>query len=156
MSVGALMSIDVATCRPFDSLADAARRMLTTGVGCLPVVAADDSQRVVGMLSDRDVSLAAARELRELSELRVRSAMTPGAVTCEPSESISQALERMRARGVRRLPVVDRAGRLVGLLSRTDIARAVAEKRADVDLPDALEICQALATRGSTAREGAA
>jgi CBS domain-containing protein len=155
VSVRALMSTDVATCRPFDSLGDAAERMLRAGVGCLPVVAADGSQRVVGMLSDRDVSLAAARELRELSELSVRSAMTPGAVTCEPSESLSQALERMREKGVRRLPVVDH-GQLVGLLSRADIARAVAEKRADLELPDALEICRALATRRSPPREGAA
>ena len=132
MKIRNIMSEAVPTCGPRDLLLDAARVMLRHNVSCLPVVTADESRRVVGMLTDRDVSMAVARDHGALGELQVRSAMGPGEPSCSPDAPVADALERMHSAGVSRLPVVDDRGRLAGLLSLEDVARAVSSGRGDV------------------------
>jgi CBS domain-containing protein len=132
MKVRDIMSEAIPTCAPRDPLLDAARVMLRHNVSCLPVVTADESRRVVGMLTDRDVSMAVARNHGALGELEVRSAMGPGEPSCSPEAPVADALERMHSAGVSRLPVVDDRGRLVGLLSLEAVARAVSGGRGDV------------------------
>jgi CBS domain-containing protein len=127
-----IMSEAVPTCGPRDALLDAARVMLRHNVSCLPVVTADESRRVVGMLTDRDVSMAVARDHGALGDLQVRSVMAPGEPSCSPDDPVSDALERMRSAGVSRLPVVDDLGRLAGLLSLEAVARAVSSGREGV------------------------
>ena len=142
------MTADVQTCRPFDCLLDAARRMMDEGLGCLPVVAGDGSGRVVGMLTDRDVSMAAARDGDALRELQVRSAMTVSVQSCAAHDSVSSVLEKMSAHGVSRLPVLDRNGRLRGLISLTDLAQAATREQEPTVHAD---VCRAVA-RGATRR----
>jgi CBS-domain-containing membrane protein len=89
--------------------------------GCLPVV--DEQRRVIGMITDRDVCMAALTQGRRLDEMLVSSAMSWRVVACSPSDSIVSAEERMRMNQVRRLPVVDEGGRLLGVLSLADVAR---------------------------------
>ena len=132
MKIRNIMSEAVPTCGTRDLLLDAARVMLRHNVSCLPVVTADESRRVVGMLTDRDVSMAVARDHGALGELQVRSAMGPGEPSCSPDAPVADALERMHSAGVSRLPVVDDRGRLAGLLSLEDVARAVSSGRGDV------------------------
>jgi CBS domain-containing protein len=143
MIVSQVMSRSVETCRPADSLSVAAQKMWDRDVGCLPVV--DDGGHLVGAVTDRDVCMAAFTQGRSLDALRVETAMTHGAYTCAPGDGVDIAVAVMRARQVRRLPVID-AGRLVGLVSLGDLALESAQElgRLSPDL-DANDIVSALA-----------
>ncbi len=118
-----LMTKTVLSCRPDESLAMAARLLWTGDCGALPVVTGE-GRRVVGMLTDRDICMAAWIQGRALSEIPVEVAMAPEVVTCLPEEDVANVLSRLRERHVRRLPVVDDANQLLGIVSLVDIARA--------------------------------
>jgi CBS domain-containing protein len=124
MTVEALMTRDVKTCRPDDTLNLAANIMWEQDCGCVPVV--DEGRRVVGMLTDRDVCMAAYISGQPLSGLTISGAMSRGIRPCRREHAIAEAEEVMRANRVRRLPVVDEEGRLLGLLSLSDIVLATA------------------------------
>ena len=119
MRVKDLMARDVETCGPWDDLAAAAQSMETNGYGCLPVV--DQAGRAVGMLTDRDISIAAAAQHAPLTALRVAGAMRKGVYSCNPEDPPAAAEEIMRARQIRRAPVVAADGRLVGLISMVSL-----------------------------------
>jgi CBS domain-containing protein len=125
--VGEIMSKEVRCCRPTDSLSEAARSMWEGDCGALPVVSEDGV--AVAMITDRDVCMAAYTRGRRLDELRVREAMSRRLAACSPGDPIEDAEGRMRESRVRRLPVVDDAGRLVGVVSLADVARALPRAR---------------------------
>jgi CBS domain-containing protein len=120
MKVESLMKRAVRSCRAEDTLQTAARLMWDNDCGCVPVV--DDARHVIGMITDRDICMAALHQGRPLAELVVSSAMSWRVVSVRPGDGIDVAEERMRASQIRRLPVVDEAGRIVGLVSLADIA----------------------------------
>jgi len=122
MKVRELMTKDVACCRPSTSLNDAAHLMWTTDCGSLPVVS--DEHRVIGMVTDRDACMAAYHTGKGLKEIPVGSAMSRSVISCGPEDDISDAAGVMAQAQIRRLPVVDGAGRLTGLLTLAKIARA--------------------------------
>ena len=135
MKVQDLMTRDVATCAPHDDLANVARLMWDHDCGSVPVV--DSSLRVLGMLTDRDVCMCAWSKGQPLAQLCATDAMSKHLVACGAGDEVTNALALMRERQVRRLPVTDARGRLVGLLSLNDAARAAASKevRATRELP---------------------
>lgn len=120
MNIGDVMIADVTSCSKEESLHTAAMRMRSRGCGALPVV--DSHARVVGMLTDRDVCLAACAHDLHLSELRVASAMSASPRTCRAEDDLASAGRMMREHRIRRLPVVDGAGKLVGIISVGDLA----------------------------------
>jgi CBS domain-containing protein len=148
MRVAEIMTREVRTTRPEAPLREAAATMAAAGVSGLPVC--DGDGRIVGMLSEGDIlrlfqrvavptyvdilggvfpippPAVLERQLREVTAYRVDQVMTRGAVTITPQAEVAEAARRMRARGVKRLPVVDEADRLVGIVSRADIVRAFA------------------------------
>jgi CBS domain-containing protein len=126
MKVEQLMTKDPVTCRPQDSLNEAARIFWERDCGCVPVV--ENGSQVVGMLTDRDICIAAYIDSRPLSEIPASVAMAKVVHACSPQDSVRQAEEIMRRCKVRRLPVTD-AGRLVGILSISDIALEAARER---------------------------
>jgi CBS domain-containing protein len=126
MNVGELMAKDVRTCAPDDSLNAAARIMWEADCGCVPVVR---DGRLVGVVTDRDLCMAAYTKGRSLHEVRVREAMSRAVRTCRPTDTVESALETLREAKVRRLPVVDERCEVVGLFSLSDVARAVAALR---------------------------
>jgi CBS-domain-containing membrane protein len=121
MNVSQIMNRSVETVRPDDSLACAAQKMWDHDVGCLPVVGPGGV--VAGMITDRDVCMGAYTQGRRLDEIRVSTAMSRDVFTCSASDGIIEAEETMRSRQVRRLPVIDEAGMLVGIVSLNDLAR---------------------------------
>jgi CBS domain-containing protein len=126
MRVDELMAREVRACAPDDTLNGAARIMWEADCGCVPVVR---EGRLVGMITDRDVCMAAYTRGRSLHEVRVREAMSRAVRTCRPDDEVDTALETLREAKVRRLPVVDDRCRLVGLFSLSDAARAIAALR---------------------------
>jgi CBS domain-containing protein len=121
MNVSQLMNRTVETCGPDESLADAAGRMWQHDIGCLAVL--DGTGNVVGMVTDRDVCMAALMEGRALHEIPVARAMSKEVHCCAPGDSLIAAEEQMRTQQVRRLPVLDGDGQLVGMVSLNDLAR---------------------------------
>jgi CBS domain-containing protein len=96
--------------------------------GCLPVTAGDESQTVVGMITDRDICVVAQSQGKPLTEIPVRDAMAKGVWACNPGDAPDEAEAIMREARVRRLPVVDEADHLLGLLSLADLAREAARQ----------------------------
>jgi CBS domain-containing protein len=121
MKVQDLMTCNVQTCRPGTNLADAAMRMWRGDCGILPVVA--DGQKVVGVITDRDICMAAATKHRDPANIRVAEVTSEKVYSCSPDVDIHEALKIMREKQVRRLPII-RAddGKLVGILSLNDVA----------------------------------
>ena len=117
------MTGDVRTCRPETNLNDAANEMWQGDCGILPVV--DDDRRVVGVITDRDVCMGAYLQGRPLGELPVRNSMSREVFACRPSDSIEDVIRCMGDHQVRRVPVTDSAGKLVGIVSLNDLARHV-------------------------------
>ena len=123
------MTRHVQTCRPEDLLSDAARLMRDHDCGCLPVTRGSGSELLVGMVTDRDICMAALLRGKALQELRVRDAMVREVRACNGGDEVAEAEAIMREAHLRRLPVVDRSDRLIGLLSLTDLAREAARQR---------------------------
>jgi CBS domain-containing protein len=113
------MSSDVAACTPDSSLAAAAGLMWQHDCGVIPVI--DENQKVVGVITDRDICMAAATNNRFASEITVDEVMSGKVFACSPDDEIGQALATMQRMQVLRLPVVNQAGALQGILSMNDI-----------------------------------
>jgi len=126
MRVQELMTKDVLACRESDSLERAAQLMWDGDVGAVPIVDAD--RRVLGIITDRDICMAAYTQGCRLAERTVGSVMSRQPFTCSPSDGVALAEEQMRRYQVRRLPVVD-GGRLAGMLSLNDLAIAAGNRK---------------------------
>jgi CBS domain-containing protein len=121
MKVSDLMSTNVRLCRLDDTLAHAARTMREADCGAIVVV--DGDRNAVAMITDRDICLAAYATGEPLSRIRVSGACSHGIFTVYEDDTIEAARELMRREQVRRVPVVDRGGRPVGVLSTSDLVR---------------------------------
>jgi CBS domain-containing protein len=121
MKVQDVMTCDVQTCRPETNLADAAMRMWRNDCGVLPVIA--DGQKVVGMITDRDICMAAAMKHCEPANIHVDQVISGQVYGCSPDTEIHEALKIMQQKQVRRLPILSAEdGRLQGILSMNDVA----------------------------------
>jgi CBS domain-containing protein len=121
VTVADVMTRGPVTCSPDAPLSDAVHVMWIRDCGFIPVTDAP-AGRLCGVLTDRDACMAAYMQGRPLSEIPVRSAMATEVATIGEDDPLSVAHERMRDRRVRRLPVVDRNGRVVGVISLNDVA----------------------------------
>ena len=118
MQVSEIMTPNCQTCRPEDPLHSAAKAMASLEVGVLPVAKND---RLVGMLTDRDIAVRAALHGLELKHATVSDVMTDKVFYCfddQPTEDVAQNMASLQ---VRRLPVVDRNKQLVGIVSLSDL-----------------------------------
>ena len=118
-----VMTRDPKTCRPENTLAAAAKIMWDHDCGCVPVV--DDEGRLVGMLTDRDICMAALINGRAIHEVLVSQAMSRNVVRCTPDDAVDTIMAAMARAHVRRVPIVDRNGHVAGIVSLHDVACAV-------------------------------
>lgn len=117
-----LMTRKVCTCSQDDSLEQAARLMWESDVGCLVVT--NGEHQPIGMITDRDITMAAYTQGVLLRDARVGSAMARHVLTCSLETSLGEVESSMRKAQIRRLPVVDAAGKLAGIIALGDIARS--------------------------------
>ncbi len=130
MKIADLMTTSFTTCRPEDTLDRAAEIMWDEDCGSVPVV--DRSGQPVAMVTDRDVCMAASFQGSRLAECQVQQAMSRGVRTCEEGQSTEDAHTILREHQLHRLPVVNKKGRLVGLVSLSDLVhRSGASKAAE-------------------------
>jgi CBS domain-containing protein len=120
MQVFEVMTADVVSVRPEATLRDAAQLMRSMGLGPLPV---SEGRLLVGMITDRDIAVRAAAEGRDPCTTEVREVMTPEVVCCHEEDDVDRAARLMRKAQLRRLAVVDSRGRLVGIVSQSDLPR---------------------------------
>lgn len=119
MKVKEIMTGDVQCCSPQTNLAAAAKMMWDSDCGVLPVLSVEG--KVIGVITDRDICMAAATKNKPPSEITVWETITGQVHTCSPDDDVEQALAIMANHQVRRLPVVDDEGILQGMLSLNDI-----------------------------------
>ena len=120
MRVQDLMSQPAVTCHVNDSLATAAKLMWDRDCGAIAVVR--DDGKLTGVITDRDICMAAYTQGKPLEEMLVHSAMAIHVATVSPTQRLGEAEELMAERQVRRLPVVDQDGKPVGMISMNDLA----------------------------------
>lgn len=127
MKIANFVHRDVTSCSIHDSLACAAQQMWDHDIGCLPVI--DDQGHVAGMVTDRDVCMAAYFHGTPLQAIPVTAAMAKRVFWCAASDDIESVARTMGEQQIRRMPVVDEQGRPIGVVSLSDLARAAAKGR---------------------------
>jgi CBS domain-containing protein len=118
MKISSVMSRDVQVCAPDAALRDAAALMKRIDVGVLPVAEGD---RLVGMITDRDIAIRGVAEGKG-PEGKVRDAMSHEVKYCFEDEDVAHVAKNMAEQQLRRLPVMNREKRLVGIVSLSDLA----------------------------------
>lgn len=127
MQVQDAMTRNVELVNPSTCLADAARLLRDLGIGALAV---GQDNRLVGMVTDRDLVIRGLAENADPGGVEVRHCMTPQVLYCYADQSVDEVAANMAQNQVRRLPVVDRDKRLVGIVALADIAAATDQAHA--------------------------
>ncbi|HEX5047064.1 MAG TPA: CBS domain-containing protein [Gammaproteobacteria bacterium] len=127
MRIDQLMSPEVQYCSPSDTLETAAAQMWQHDCGCVPVCSGNGTPEVIGMITDRDICMCTFFQGKPLRDLLVADAMSRGVYTCRPGDRPAEVERTMRRQQVRRMPVIDRDRRLVGIVSLADLAREAGE-----------------------------
>jgi CBS domain-containing protein len=127
MNVEDIMTRDVQCCGPDTNLAVAAKMMWDSDCGVVPIINVEG--RVMGMITDRDICMAAVTKTRPPASITAWETSSGKAITCRPDDDIRVALDLMERGKVRRLPVVDEDGMLQGMLSMNDLVLAAGEHR---------------------------
>jgi CBS domain-containing protein len=126
MLVGQVMTRNVRSCRPEDTLAAAAAAMCEADCRFLPVV--DGKGRPIGVVTDGDICLLGSTSHRSLGDMNVRDVMSGPPTTCRAGDGVLAALKLMRQRRIRHLPIVGEEGLLEGVLSLTDLMLCAEEE----------------------------
>jgi CBS domain-containing protein len=120
MQITELMTEDPRTVSAGSSIVDAARLMRDEDAGIAPIV---DGDRLVGVVTDRDIAIKVVAEGKDPQSTTVDDIAATELVTIDPQQDLDEALRLMAQHQVRRLPVVEEDGRLVGILAQADVAR---------------------------------
>lgn len=124
---------------PETTLADAARKMRDLDVGIIPVVESDSNRRLKGVLTDRDIAIRAVADGKDANTTRVMEVMTTQVETCNKNDSLRDVLNVMEREQVRRVPITDREGRLVGIIAQADVATEVDTPQGQRHFADTVE-----------------
>jgi CBS domain-containing protein len=119
MKIMEILTADPEVISPNAGLVEAAQRMKELNIGALPVC---DGERLVGMITDRDVTIRAVAEGRDLKKTKVRDVMTSDIVCCFGDQELSEAAALMENLQIRRLPILDEGKKLTGIVALGDIA----------------------------------
>lgn len=150
LRVHELMTRAVASVRPDTPVPHAARIMAERGCGALPVIG--DNGVLAGMVTDRDITLRVVAVGEDMRGAIVANCMTKGALACYANESLAECMRQMARHQVRRMPIVDDRGRLVGILSQGDLARRAGLYPTPEERWALTEVLSAISQPAATAR----
>jgi CBS domain-containing protein len=122
MLVSELMSKHVVCCTPWDTAQTAASLMKTYGVGAIPVVFDTANALLEGIVTDRDLCCGVVAGGKKANAIKIAELMTRVPVTCEPDDTLEFCEKLMQENQVRRIPVVDKRGRCIGIVAQADVA----------------------------------
>jgi len=117
-----VMTKDPVCCVPNDMVAAAAKLMRTGNVGSIPVIENEQTRRLVGIVTDRDLAMKIVAEGQDAKSTRVEAVMTHKVVTCHAEDDLQKALDAMAEHQLRRIPVVDNDNKVVGIIAQADVA----------------------------------
>jgi len=117
-----MMTPNPACCQADDTAVTAAMMMKSGNYGAVPVVSDRTEMRVVGIVTDRDLAMKVIAEQRDLYNTTVEDVMSKDLVTCDLDDDYDDVIKAMKKHQIRRLPVIDRNKRLVGIVSTADVA----------------------------------
>jgi CBS domain-containing protein len=130
MRVDEVMTKDPSCVSPEALVREAAQIMKREDVGIVPVVESDN--RLVGVVTDRDIAIRCVADGRNGDNCRVRDVMSAGEIhTCNPNDDLDNVMDAMGREQVRRIPIVDERGTLLGIVSQADVVRKANDKRAE-------------------------
>lgn len=122
MKVKEVMSANPACCTPNESAQNAAKMMCDRNVGSIPVVADHQSRALVGMITDRDLCCSIVAHGLDPKATQIQEFITYTPVSCRDGENVATCECLMQEHQVRRIPVVDAEGRVIGIVSQADLA----------------------------------
>jgi CBS domain-containing protein len=149
MQVQEIMTKDVKFCHADASAAAAAEMMWAGNCGAIPVIG--EGGRVVGIFTDRDAFIALGTRNKRAGELPVSEIMNTNLVTCSPADDIRVALKNMAQARVMRLPVVDKTGCLLGMVSMDEVA---SRPESDILAADLIRSLRAISIRCEPPKHG--
>jgi CBS domain-containing protein len=127
MDVTSVMTPNPACCRPDATLREAARMMLDNDCGEIPVV--DESMRPQGVVTDRDIVVRVVAEGRDTNSVKVGEVMSTPPTTVTTDAKLSDVIDVMESRQIRRVPVVDLDGKLCGIVAQADVAMQGSDRK---------------------------
>ena len=130
MKVNEIMTRNPAVCTPDTSLQEVARTMVGKDCGAVPVVGTQGGMDLAGIITDRDMVVRGIAEGKNPLTLNAGGCMTTPVITIREDASLDDCTDLMEAKKIRRVPVVDASGRLVGIVAQADVARHASRKDA--------------------------
>ena len=133
-----VMTRDPVCCVAGDSVSRVAEIMKQQDVGSVPVVDSSATPRLIGIVTDRDLVVKVLAENRGIQGTTVRDAMTSNPASCRETDDVDRAVKLMADRQVRRMPIVDANGHLVGIIAQADVATRVNRDQKTGELVEAI------------------
>ena len=130
-----VMTRNPATCGPQAPVTEAAQLMEREGVGSIPIC---ENGKLEGIVTDRDIAVRVVAGGRDPQATTIGDVMTRNPECVSPGDSIDRALEVMESRQVRRIPVIDGGGKLVGIIAQADIATRLGNDHATGEIVEAI------------------
>src|SRR5713226_3746308 len=123
MHISEVMTKNPTCCTPSGTAQMVARIMKEQDTGIVPVVENNESRKLIGVVTDRDLCLGVVAEGKEPKSVQVKSCMTDKVVSCRPEDDLDKVIKLMQDNQVRRIPVVDAQNQIVGIVSLADVVR---------------------------------
>jgi len=119
------MTMGPVCCLPTTMVEEAAQIMKRENIGPIPVIQDEQTRKLVGIVTDRDLALKIVAEGRDAKSTKVEAVMTRKVVTCRAEDDVQKALDAMAEHQLRRIPVVDKEGKILGIIAQADVATRV-------------------------------
>jgi CBS domain-containing protein len=134
MKCSEVMTDNPVCCLPGDLVNQAARVMRREHVGPVPVISDEQTRELIGIVTDRDLAIKVVAESRDSNKTTVGEVMTNTIVACREDDDMSSAIAAMEEHQIRRIPVIDQSGRIVGIISQADVATRVHEPKRTAEM----------------------
>jgi CBS domain-containing protein len=117
-----VMTKNPVCCLPSDTVSKVAELMKSRDIGPVPIIENEQTKKLVGILTDRDLALKIVAAGRDTKSTEAKEVMTREVVTCRAEDDVQNALDAMSAHKLRRIPVIDNNNRIVGIIAQADVA----------------------------------
>ncbi|HEX7621189.1 MAG TPA: CBS domain-containing protein [Anaerolineales bacterium] len=120
-----VMTKNPVCCLPNDMVEKVAQLMKRENIGSIPVIDNEQTNKLIGIVTDRDLTLKIVAEGRDAKSIKVEAVMTRKVVTCHAEDDLQKALDEMSGHQLRRIPVVDSDNKILGIIAQADVATRV-------------------------------
>jgi CBS domain-containing protein len=120
-----VMTKNPVCCLPNDMVAKVAQLMKRENIGSIPVIENEQTNKLIGIVTDRDLTLKIVAEGRDAKSTKVEAVMTRKVMTCHAEDDLQKALDEMSGHQLRRIPVVDSDNKILGIIAQADVATRV-------------------------------